>query len=579
MGRDMDKKAIAVLRWSTLEQGNNDRSSEVRQDANISRMAAQHAWPIVERHVDAGRSAFTGENLTKGKLGELTRRFHTGALDPASHVIIVEELDRLSRQSPGVMTAWLTPLLNLGLTIGIANTGQILTRSVMETDFGGFVTMMSSAFSNYEFSRKQRERGNASWNKRRQAAASGQNLSRHRARGWLRWDAEKKNYVPIADRVWLVKEMFRLRLARQGKAMIAKDFNEKAKTNPIYRPWSTSKSPPEAWTASAIARIVQDRAVTGYVQYHRNPRGAEKKVPIGDPSKVYPPVIDNETWARANDMRLTNQLKTQGRGRAVSNLLGPLAKCRECGGTMQPLGSSRIRVNKDGSKSQHYPIYCLTAKMTKGAGCTNQRGWPYRKIETPILDRLLSLAIDDQHFRADDDTTARLEGDVVRLTRMVTDKQASKKRILAIIAGDDDEEAHDAYAAADAALKRVKADLVKAQEALAEAKGAVTPGEHVVRVAEVREKMESDDVDERFEARSLVKAAFQNVIDRIVFDPKNGMVIVSLVQGLGAMHILADGKVGYLDLVRGGKDYGQDETVEGFLRRRDGRNLTTGVGG
>ncbi|RDE06807.1 recombinase family protein [Sphingomonas aracearum] len=579
MGRDMDKKAIAVLRWSTLEQGNSDRSSEVRQDANISRMAALHGWPIVERHVDAGRSAFTGENLTKGKLGELTRRFHTGALDPASHVIVVEELDRLSRQSPGVMTAWLTPLLNLGLTIAIANTGQILTRSVMETDFGGFVTMMSSAFSNYEFSRKQRERGNASWNKRREAAASGKNLSRHRARGWLQWDAEKKDYIPIPDRVWLVKDMFRLRLARQGKAMIAKDFNEKAKTNPIYRPWSTSKTPPKAWTASAIARIVQDRAVTGYVQYHRNPRGAEKKVPIGDPIKVYPPVIDEETWARANDMRLTNQLKTQGRGRAVSNLLGPLAKCRSCGGTMQPLGSARTRINKDGSKSQHYFLYCNTAKMTKGVGCTNQRGWTYSKVEQPILDRLLSLAIDDQHFRADDDTTARLEGDVVRLQRMVTDKQASKKRLLVLIADGEDEEAHDAYAAADAALKRVKADLTKAQEALAEAKGAVTPGEHVVRVAEVREKMESDDVDERFEARSLVKAAFQDVIDRIVFDPKNGMVIVSLVQGLGAMHILADGSVGYLDLVRGGKDYGQDETVEGFLRRRDGRNLTTGVGG
>ncbi len=575
----MDKKAIAVLRWSTLEQGNSDRSSEVRQDANISRMCSLHAWPIVERHVDAGRSAFTGENLTKGKLGELTRRFLTGALDPAEHVVVVEELDRLSRQSPGVMTAWLTPLLNLGLTVAIANTGQLLTRSIMETDFGGFVTMMSSAFSNYEFSRKQRERGNASWTKRRVAAEAGENLSRHRCRGWLRWDAEAKDYLPIPDRVWLVKEMFRLRLKGWGKGAIAKHFNELAAKDARYKAWSTSKTPPKAWTTTAIARIVQDRAVTGFVQYHRNPRGSEKKVPIGDPIKVYPPVIDDALWARANDSRFDNQLKTQGRGRAVSNLLGPLAKCKQCGGTMQPLGSSRIRVNKDGSTSQHYPIYCMTAKMTKGVGCTNQRGWPYRSIETPILDRLLTLAIDDQHFRADDDTTARLEGEVVRLQRAVTDRQASKKRLLVLIADGKDEEAHDAYMAADAALKRTKADLVKAQEALAEAKGAVTAGEHIVRVTEVRTKMESDDPDERYETRSLVKAAFQNVINFIEFDSVSGTVIVRLVQGLGAMHILPNGQVGYLDLVRGGKDYGQDETVEGFLRRRDGRNLTSGVGG
>lgn len=575
----MDKKAIQYLRWSTLEQGNSDRSSEDRQDANTKRVAIHNNWTIVERHVDSGRSAFTGENLSKGKLGDLTRRFLTGSLDPTQHVLIVEEMDRLSRQPPGVMTAWLTPLLFAGLTVCIANTGQIIDRRVMETEFGGFVTMMSSAFANFEFSRKQRERGNASWTKRREAAASGKNLSRHRSRGWLRWDADAKDYIPIPDRVWLVQEMFRLRLKGWGKEAIAKRFNEQAATDDRYRAWSTSKTPPKAWTSSAIARIVQDRAVTGYVQYHRNPRGSEKKVPIGDPIKVYPAVIDDAVWARANDARHANQMKTQGRGRAVSNLLGPLAKCRECGGTMQPLGSSRIRVNKDGSTSQHYPIYCVTAKMTKGVGCTNQRGWPYRMIETPILDRLLSLAIDDQHFRADDDTTARLEGEVVRLQRAVTDRRASKNRLLALISDGEDEEAHVAYAAADKALKRAKVDLVQAQEALAEAKGAVTAGEHIVRVTEVRAKMESDDPDERYETRTLVKLAFQNVIDRIMFDPKNGLVTVSLVQGLGAMHILPNGQVGYLDLVRGGRDYGQDERAQGFLRRRDGRNLTTGARG
>jgi len=488
-------------------------------------------------------------------------------------------MDRLSRQSPGTMTAWLTPLLTAGLTVCIANTGQIIEGRTMETDFGGFVTLMSSAFSNYEFSRKQRERGNASWTKRREAAATGNNLSRHRSRGWLRWDADAKSYVEIADRVGLVREMFRLRIAGWGKGAIAKRFNELAGADERYCAWSTSKTPPKAWTTAAIARIVQDRAVTGYVQYHRNPRGAEKKVAIGDPIKVYPSVIDDELWARANDTRFADQLRTQGRGRAVSNLLGPLAKCKTCGGTMQPLGSSRIKVNKNGTTSQHYPIYCLTAKMTKGVGCTNQRGWPYRSIETPILERLLSLAIDDQHFRADDDTTGRFEGDVVRLQRAVTDRQASKKRLLAIIAGDDDEEARDAYGVADDALKRAKADLAKAQEALADVKGRVSPGEHVLRVAEVKTKLGSDDVDERYQTRSLVKAAFQNVIDCIVFDPTSGLVTVSLVQGLGAMHILTNGKVGYLDLVRGGRDYGQDETTVGFLRRRDGRNLTTGVGG
>lgn len=571
----MTKKAIQYLRWSTLEQGNSDRSSEARQDANTKRVAELHGWEIVERHVDSGRSAFTGENLTKGRLGELTRRLMSGSLDPGEHVLVVEEMDRLSRQPPGVMTAWITPLLFAGLTVCIANTGQTIDRRVMETDFGGFVTLMSSAFANYEFSRKQRERGNASWTKRREAAATGQNLSRHRARGWLRWDDGAKNYVVIPERVSIVEEMFRLRLAGWGKLSIAKLFNERAAEDDRYRPFSTSRTPPKAWTASAIARIVQDPAVTGYVQYTRSPRGAEKRVPIGDPIKVYPPIIDETTFAQANEKRLSNQLRTQGRGRSVSNLLGPLAKCRDCGGTMQPLGSSRIRVNKDGTKSQHYFLYCSRAKMTKGQGCANQRGWTYSKVEQPILDHLLTLAIDDQHFSAGDDAAAKAEGEVVRLQREVTKRQASKKRLLALIADGDDEEAEEAYAVADAALKKAKADLVQAQEVLSAVKGAVSPAEHIVRVQEVRQRMDSDDPDERYQARSLVRAAFQGLIDEIVFDRFDGSVAVHLINDLGGLAIQTDGRTSYLDLVRDGREYGDGETVAGFLRRRAGRTLTT----
>ena len=494
-------EAVAYLRWSTLEQGNNDKSSEERQRLAVAAFIERHGWTGDTVLIDSGKSAYTGANLTKGELGRFSKRVASGAIDARTTVLVVEELDRLSRRPPGEMTAWMMPLLMQGLTIAIASTGQIITADKVNNDFGSFVTLMSQGFSGFEFSRKQSSRGNGSWEKRRRVfIEEGKAIARHRGRKWLEWNAGTKEFLPIPDRVALVEEMFRLRLKGWGKASIAKSLNERGVT-----PWQSIEKAPTQWTTSAIARIVQDPAVTGYIQFHRNPRGAEKKTPIGEPVRVYPAVIDAETFARANDERLVQQLKTQGRGRSVSNLFGPLARCGDCGGVMQPLGSSRIRVNKNGTTSQHYPIYCQAAKMTKGAQCANQRGWPYRAIETPVLDILLPKALDDQFFRAGDDDVVRLEGQAAIMRRLIADQTKSAQRCLALVRdgdGDEDELALAAYDEARTRLKATKAGLDALMVEMTAAHGRTTPSGHVMRVSDVRAQMTDSDDETRFRLRT-----------------------------------------------------------------------------
>lgn len=539
----MTKKAIIYARWSTLEQGNSDRSSEERQIIATTSFCDRQGWEVAGKPlIDSGRSAFTGENLTKGELGKLTKRLLSNAIDLSETILVVEELDRLSRRPPGEMSAWIMPLLASGLTVAIANTGQIVTLKMMNEDFGGFVTLMSQAFSAYEFSRKQRERGNGSWSKRRRSyEEDGIALARMRGRKWLAWNEREMRFDPIPERVAVVEEMFRLRLAGHGKAAITKLFNERAaKGQDEYRVWvSTTKKQPERWTVSAVGRIVQDPAVTGYLQFAHSPRGKDR-TPIGDPVKVFPEIISPETFARANDTRLTNQLRVQGRGRAVSNLLGPLARCGTCDGIMAAMGSARTKVCKDGSTTQHYFLYCQTNKLSKGASCTNARGWPYSKIETPVLDKLMTRAMDDQYFQTDDDLTARLEGRVAILSRQLINQQNASKRILAAIGEDDgDDIGMEAYHASRERITKTKEELGEASSALADAKGQASPAEHVVRVSELREQMQSDDEEERYQARSMVKLALANILDRIVFEPEDGTVWAELIRGLGMVMIPA----------------------------------------
>jgi DNA invertase Pin-like site-specific DNA recombinase len=571
---------ITYRRWSTLEQGNSDRSSDDRQIAVTERFCREQGWTITQSHVDAGRSAFTGENLTKGKLGTITTKLLTGALEPRETVIVVEELDRLSRQSPGRMTSWMQPLLMAGVTFAIAGTGQFITEKTMD-DFGSFVSTMSAAFSAYEFSRRQRDKGNGSWAKRRKAAGEGQNLSRHRARGWLRWDDAKRDYIVIPDRAWLVGEMFRLRIhgingVQQGKGATAKLFNKKARTDPRYRAFSSSLVQPKEWTTTAIGRIIHDPAVCGMLQYYTNPRGGNKRVPVGDPVKVYPEVISATDFALANETRLNDQLKIGGTQRAVSNLIGPLGRCKACGGVMQPLGSSRWRTNKDGSRSQHYFLYCLTAKMTKGQGCSNQRGWTYSRVEQPLLEHVLALALDDQHFRMSDSEAAQLEGNVVRLKRKLSDLQASAKRMF-VAMGEQEAEDYEiaAYEAVKRNIKTAREELDSAQIELSAAKGRVTPAEHVVRVADIRARLQSEDADERYGARFLVKAALKQAIKDIVFDPATGKAVATLAGDLGRLFIRDNGEAWFYSFKHPRRGFPdgvtpeESETIREIARRMD----------
>lgn len=575
------KHVIPYRRWSTLEQGNEDRSSDDRQIASTHAYAREMGWTITHFDaVDAGKSAFNGSNLTTGYLGKLTTRLLTGALDPRETVIIVEELDRLSRQPPGRMTAWMQPLLALGVHFAVSNTRQIINEATMN-DFGQFVSLMSQGFSGYEFSRKQQERGNGSWAKRRKAyIEEGKALSRHRGRKWLQYDEAAKKWEPIPERVELIHEMFRLRLAGWGKASIAKLFNERAVAgDDRYAVWvSTKKKQPERWTVSAIARIVQDPAVTGYIKFHLSPRGAEKRTPITDLVKVYPEVIDQETFAKANERRLVEQLKSQGRGRSVSNLFGPLARCNCCGGQMTPLGSSRYRVNKDGSRSQHYFLYCQTNKMTKGADCSHSRGWTYSKVEAPILDALLTRAMDDQFFRTDDALVAMLEGKVAMTRRTLANQETAQRRILAMITDDADASnepdaiLREQYEERRAKVKETKEVLAKVEAELAEARGATTQGDHLVRVSEVRAKMDSDDVEERYQARSTVKAALASIIAKVEFDPVKGRVAAHLVGDLGLL-IIRENDAAFFDLYHRqrkppvGTTPEETAAIEGYVKR------------
>ncbi len=89
--------ATIYIRWSSEAQ--TGRDSLRRQLEAAQRYAGDHGLLIVETIVDEAVSAFSGDHLTKGRLGEFVRRVEDRAV-AMPHVLICESLDRLNRQAP-----------------------------------------------------------------------------------------------------------------------------------------------------------------------------------------------------------------------------------------------------------------------------------------------------------------------------------------------------------------------------------------------------------------------------------------------------------------------------------------------
>ncbi|ODU28066.1 MAG: hypothetical protein ABS88_14095 [Sphingopyxis sp. SCN 67-31] len=117
---------------------------------------------------------------------------------------------------------------------------------------------------------------------------------------------------------------------------------------------------------------------------------------------------------------------------------------------------------------------------------------------------------------------------VMTLEQAAKRQEQSARNILRLVSEGDDLAA-DEYQAARSRLEGIRKDLAKARAALGEIQGKVPPAEHMRRVAAFIGRMNSADADERFKARSDIKAAINDMV-RLTFDP-NGQVTASLSDG------------------------------------------------
>ncbi len=479
----MVRRAFSYARFSTSEQ--MDGRSLRRQEEAAKAYCARHGLKLDERtFTDLGVSGYKGANSKGGQLGVFLEMVKDGRI-PKGSVLIVENIDRLSRLPPHEANEIILAIVKAGVDIATTSPEQVYTASNIN-QVGTWIPLQVAQCLAAEESRKKGDRLADAWAAKR--ATAGQKKLSKKGPAWLKVTADRTGWVVIEEKAALVRKMFMLAAEGMGVNRIAGVLHRDCPEGLVGR----------GWQPGSIAVLLRSRAVLGEYQPHAGTcakKGGTKKTrkPVGDPIKGYFPCIVDEGLFYRVQAALDGRKKGGGPVTGTPNLFNGIL--------YNAVDGHRMVVN--GSNGR-------TVLVSAGA-VRKVPGVPYRSIgydlfERAILSRLRELKPRDVLDRPGtvEDQVSTLSG---RLT--VVNQNIAKTTKKAAEADDPD-----IYLDLLADYAKQKKELtLQLEKATAEA--ACREGDNLGECVSLIGLLDEAPEDERDTLRSRVRAALRRVVESI----------------------------------------------------------------
>ncbi len=385
-------RAYSYIRFSTPEQAEGD---SLRRQLEASIAYAEEHGLILDDKLnmrDLGVSAFRGANIEKGRLGAFINAVEEG-LVPAGSYLLVESLDRLSRDQ--VMNAFqiFSRIIELGITIVTLMDRHKYSKESLEGPgsmnliFG--IIVMSRA---YEESATKSKRRHLTWNEqKRKALATGHKMTK-KLPFWLSLPDPRGDFVVIDEAAAVVRRVFELAKIGLGFHKIAQTLNAEGVPSPAARNYTKERKDhePRTWATSSVGYLLKNEAVIGNLVM-AEVKADKKEAPV--PQRLegyYPPVIDEELFYAIQGKRKPKRGKTDA---LKTNLFTGLLVCGYCKGPMQ------VDTN---TKANYRRSRICCQRKRRGLGCICKT-WPYEEFEEDFftfvhevqLEKVLSPTFDD----------------------------------------------------------------------------------------------------------------------------------------------------------------------------------------
>ncbi|MBB2820603.1 UNVERIFIED_ORG: DNA invertase Pin-like site-specific DNA recombinase [Rhizobium esperanzae] len=438
--------AYSYVRFSTPEQIDGD--SLRRQMAGTIKWCKDNDVELdtaLTFH-DLGRSGFTGANFDEGALGSFFALVRDGTIKRGSFLVL-EELDRFSRENPYIAAGKLFDLVKAGITVVAVRDNDVYSAERLGgSDPLPLMMLVLKLSQGHMESAKKSFRGGEVWAEKKRAARNERIPITRRCPEWLY--VEDGQFRVNEERQSVVKRIFRETIAGFGRRKIVEQLN--AENVPAFRG-------KRGWQTSSVQKIIKGKAVLGEYQPHLGRHKAKNRRPEGEPIEgYYPAVIDEQMYWQAQAAVEGRKHGSAGRiGTNGAHFLKGLAKCGECNGVMHI-------VNKGSSPKGGVYYVCDNAK--RKMGCDN--GKHYRVDETErlvlqVLSQFLAGEIDLKRSEA-----AKIS-DVEVLNAQLKDREAVRQRLLKLVeVAEFDDELTERFRSTALHVRELKAKLKTAKAEL-----------------------------------------------------------------------------------------------------------------
>ena len=310
--------AYSYTRCSTPEQ--DQRQSIQNQLNRAKEYAMEHRLKLADTsYSDPGISAFRGRNREEGwQLHALIKAIEGGVIRPGS-TLIIENLDRLSRDFVLESLPLFMKILKAGIFIVTLSDKRVWSIDTVKKDDMQLLYSIMVLSRGHEESERKSDMIGRAWKRAQENAATrkiGQSYP-----GWLELRDNKFRVIP--GKAAAIRSLFRQYLARKGTNAIARDLNSRG--IPTFRG--------NKWGQTTVKFYLRFPAVIG--EYHAGRRENGKKVKTGQVvQNYYPPIISREDFYRAQARLKLNPPKKGRPQKPEANLFPGLVKCGYCGGSM-----------------------------------------------------------------------------------------------------------------------------------------------------------------------------------------------------------------------------------------------------
>lgn len=405
-------RVISYTRFSSRKQAKG--LSYVRQIEAARQWCRENGYILDESDEfnDFGISAYSGANSETGALAELQKRLANGEIERGT-ILIVEALDRLTRQSLSKAISLLMNLATSGLTIVTLSDGRVWDEKQMN-DLGSFLMSVVTLYRGHQESAVKSDRLKRTFAKHR---AIGSTQAFGSAPGWLFRESKESPWQVDEEKADVVRRVFELAAAGFGSKAIAKRANDDSWPVPLRLNKTEGR-----WHGQMPGQILRNRQVLGEHQHRIRTHEANGQhwqgIPVGEPVKdYYPRIISDELWNAARASIRTRSIPKR-RDTHYYNVFSGMMFCGRCGA---PIHRKHEKVGY--SRAQ---LYC----SDKIAGKTQCQTMSAKNADPTILQAIYEY----QYAYLGGDRAQNKSAEIAALEFKIEEKMEECRRIADAIA-------------------------------------------------------------------------------------------------------------------------------------------------